>query len=56
MERAALVFFRAYVALVVFLNDAGAPAWLVNLPRRLIPDALMAPCARIAWRHRATSL
>jgi len=54
MERAAFVFFRAYVALVVFLNDSGAPDWLVNLPRKLIPDALMAPCARIAWRHRST--
>lgn len=56
MERAALIFFRAYVALVVFLDKIGSPAWLVNLPRRLIPDALMAPCARIAWRHRGNPL
>lgn len=54
MERAALAFFRGYVALVVYLDKAGAPAWLVNLPRKLIPDALMAPCARIAWRHRSS--
>ena len=48
IDRAALFFHRAYCALVMFLHNAGAPDWLVNLPSYLVPHVLKLAGAK-AW-------
>lgn len=48
LDLAALYFHRAYCALVLFLFNAGAPGWMVNLPSHLVPSSLKLAGAK-AW-------
>jgi len=51
MDKPLLWFWDAYGVLVGFLYRSGSPAWLVNLPRALVPDALMFAAAHAYLRR-----